>query len=801
MTYKTMKSKFNFKTKSYWSEFWSVIDVRKRLFDKRWISSKEFRSFVHLVVWITRKPELLPELITVCDRYLKLLSTNGNNFTFTYTKQVLHLTVQFLAGGPLSGLIVHEVKSGILVKVDPVGLPSILPLSLRKRLEKAKANLLSSKLELVCILSVLSIFRVLKTNPTADLSSITQPFSGYSRTFDADMIINSLKSLLEASGQEKLNFKVKIPWLVGGETSGPNSHKAIWGAEIDAIAFLYQPKVLRSFVLLLLKTGGVLMLVWFCVVLVLTLPYVMIRSLLSRHKRAELGRLSVVYNQAGKARVVAMTNWWIQLALKPLHDAIFQLLRGIPMDGTFDQLKPLKSLIDKSAPGEVFYCYDLSSATDRLPKTLQIDILNILRYPGREWGGLLDINWIYKGSYYFYSVGQPMGAYSSWAMLALTHHIVVQIAALRVGLFGFNRYCVLGDDIVIANEFVAREYVMLMKNLGVSINMSKSIISSQFAEFAKKWLGPGDLDISPVGAGLIVNALRGRWACIRLISDMLQRRLTTISEIQQSWDLRPSCIRKVRSPVIVWMSFIIWWSTITADLDLDFRIKSLVAVGNPFKPGSWIFTPSGNDHPIYNLRKLFYRPVNSWMTFKPWQEPEHANSHLFKFLFDESHQNLKTELINTNKALMDLLLRGWRFTQLRTGLPSFTDTLLYPLKPAVWYYLFKIWQQYIDISLKFWLLVKIRILLWVVSSFTTDYTHFKLPNSRGYLCIRYHFCELMYLMIDASGLINLTEVLPSDRVRIEKAIKSLKHLSTKHPWVFTDLGIRELTNYWHRRDR
>jgi len=34
---------------------------------------------------------------------------------------------------------------------------------------------------------------------------------------------------------------------------------------------------------------------------------------------------------------------------------------------------------------------------------------------------------------YRYAVGQPMGALSSWAMLALTHHCLVQVAALRVG--------------------------------------------------------------------------------------------------------------------------------------------------------------------------------------------------------------------------------------------------------------------------------------------------------------------------------------------------------------------------------
>jgi hypothetical protein len=32
-----------------------------------------------------------------------------------------------------------------------------------------------------------------------------------------------------------------------------------------------------------------------------------------------------------------------------------------------------------------------------------------------------------------YSVGQPMGAKSSWPMLAITHHLLVQLSAVRAG--------------------------------------------------------------------------------------------------------------------------------------------------------------------------------------------------------------------------------------------------------------------------------------------------------------------------------------------------------------------------------
>lgn len=65
-------------------------------------------------------------------------------------------------------------------------------------------------------------------------------------------------------------------------------------------------------------------------------------------------------------------------------------------------------------------------------------------------------------------------------MLALTHHVIVRVAARKVGIRGFTDYAVLGDDIVIANDEVAKEYYNLMNSLGVSINLSKSVVSKRF---------------------------------------------------------------------------------------------------------------------------------------------------------------------------------------------------------------------------------------------------------------------------------------------------------------------------------
>jgi len=80
-----------------------------------------------------------------------------------------------------------------------------------------------------------------------------------------------------------------------------------------------------------------------------------------------------------------------------------------------------------------------------------------------------------EGNTIFYSVGQPMGAYSSWSSFSLSHHLIVQYSAYKVGFTHlFEDYRILGDDLVIRNTRVAESYVKVMKELGVSINMDKS---------------------------------------------------------------------------------------------------------------------------------------------------------------------------------------------------------------------------------------------------------------------------------------------------------------------------------------
>lgn len=91
-----------------------------------------------------------------------------------------------------------------------------------------------------------------------------------------------------------------------------------------------------------------------------------------------LGKLGFKLEAAGKVRVFAMVDCITQWLLRPLHDALFSILKLIPQDGTFDQHAPIHLLYEKllSRNGWNLYSFDLSAATDRLPVAIQESLLD-----------------------------------------------------------------------------------------------------------------------------------------------------------------------------------------------------------------------------------------------------------------------------------------------------------------------------------------------------------------------------------------------------------------------------------------
>jgi hypothetical protein len=115
-------------------------------------------------------------------------------------------------------------------------------------------------------------------------------------------------------------------------------------------------------------------------------------------------------------------------------------------------------------------------------------------------------------------------------MLALTHHVLVQVCAHTVGkTLPFTGYSVLGDDIVIVDDLVAAQYRALMTQLGVSISEGKSLISSEIGEFAKRLISPKG-DFTPIGPGLLLQAHRDKVFLAGVVKDALRLGFLPISD-------------------------------------------------------------------------------------------------------------------------------------------------------------------------------------------------------------------------------------------------------------------------------
>lgn len=88
--------------------------------------------------------------------------------------------------------------------------------------------------------------------------------------------------------------------------------------------------------------------------------------------------------------------------------------------------------------------------------------------------------------------------------MALTHHFIVRLCALKCGLPHFKDYVILGDDIVIANASVASKYREILGILDMPISEQKTHVSNDTYEFAKRWIYKGS-EVTPFSVNGILE--------------------------------------------------------------------------------------------------------------------------------------------------------------------------------------------------------------------------------------------------------------------------------------------------------
>nr|ALD89100.1 RNA-dependent RNA polymerase [Macrophomina phaseolina mitovirus 1] len=498
-----------------------------------------FFQYFRLLIWALQLDKR--NFMKFAVRVRSLLTHNGRKFTVLYLKECYRIVQHFVSGNPV--LVTNEVPLSIVR-----GLPSIIPGVLRLRMHDGDPGVIRG------VLTCLSVFRVIKFPGDVKFDTIVGPFTGLSSTLPIYELL-AVKSSLPPLGELR-----PIRWLFS-RSAGPNCKVAGLGIWLDIKAWSSRPNFGALLDFIKLFPGGE------DFRLGLLSEVSVLRDLPS--KVLHLGRLSFKEEAAGKVRVFAITDAVTQSVMAPLSAAIFDCLRRVPQDGTFNQSAPLDRLRQLKREGKLegqkFYSYDLSAATDRLPVDLQVQILSI--YFGEQFGTLwrsvmTDRDWSAKvvtvpglpaeEEQFRYAVGQPMGALSSWGMLALTHHYVVRLAARRVSLHDFGDYAVLGDDVVIANDLVARSYHSIMVDiLGVKINLSKTLVSEHSFEFAKRLVSK-DVELTPLGASNALLALQSLNGIPSILRDLSGKGVTFTEDSVDDLISRVPTVRKSQLETILW---------------------------------------------------------------------------------------------------------------------------------------------------------------------------------------------------------------------------------------------------------
>lgn len=258
-----------------------------------------------------------------------------------------------------------------------------------------------------------------------------------------------------------------------------------------------------------------------------SLPEVNLESL-------KTGRLHLLAEGGGKTRVICIPDIWTQSVLKPIHHYLMsRVLKRMPCDGSFGH-EVLGNKVKKFTKHRGLFCFDLTAATDRFPLEIQKAALKpLIGDLVHEWSDLLvNRNYTFKSKQVRYTVGQPMGLLTSWAAFSVTHHILINYAKKDKSF-----YAVIGDDVGISSREGAERYQTLMKELGVSINDTKSLIPNSLnkvAEIAKRQFKEG-IEISPIPPRVLIESTKGTEGLLEFLQVLANRtgKLRDLSELEK----------------------------------------------------------------------------------------------------------------------------------------------------------------------------------------------------------------------------------------------------------------------------
>jgi hypothetical protein len=211
-------------------------------------------------------------------------------------------------------------------------------------------------------------------------------------------------------------------------------------------------------------------------------------------------------------------------------------------DGTSDHSKAaLYAAHWTEEPDCKIWSFDLTTATDRFPLFLTEIVMEQVfgSKIQKLWSDIIQNREFLDPTESYnvrFNAGQPLGALSSWAAFAVTHHVFLLTAARLSGRsITFQDYRIIGDDITIAKHAsVAQRYVGMMTDISVPFSIEKSVTPEQcndgpVCELAKRLFAKG-IEITPVPPEAILEGISSPSGMRQLIEQGSSRGYTGLCE-------------------------------------------------------------------------------------------------------------------------------------------------------------------------------------------------------------------------------------------------------------------------------
>lgn len=372
-------------------------------------------------------------------------------------------------------------------------------------------------------LTVLQLYKLVEVEGPYTLESITKPYSGISQP---SWLETFKQVVLEEFNPSEIHSRIpnEDSLFISGK-NGPNGpamgtlHADFCGlgplaSDIECLAAL---------------TGNTVLLE-----LMREIKESVPEGVKHRKKIPAHSRLRVKHEAGGKARVFAILDYFSQSSLEPIHKFLMNWLNSRQEDGTSnhsDAAIAVRKWTEGSSP---IWSFDLTTATDRYPVFLQEIVIEAIF--GSEikdcWKKVIcNRDFVTPDGKHSvkFAVGQPLGALSSWAAFAVTHHFHIQTAARLSGhKLPFKEYRIIGDDISIHGDAaVAMQYIAMMQDLNVPFSTEKSVLPHQcksgpVAELAKRLFHKG-AERTPVPPDAVISHMREPFGKRILIETSINR--------------------------------------------------------------------------------------------------------------------------------------------------------------------------------------------------------------------------------------------------------------------------------------